>query len=69
MNIDELHDEMMDGFDKVNERLDTQNGHITDLRLAKAKAEGIILGGKILPLLPAYIAAGAALVIAIRQGA
>ncbi len=66
MEIEELRDEMRDGFDKVNKRLDKQNGYITDLRLAKAKAEGIILGGKILPLLPAYIAAGAALVIALR---
>ncbi len=66
MEIEELRDEMRDGFDKVNERLDKQNGYITDLRLAKAKVEGIVLGGKILPLLPAYIAAGAALIIVLR---
>ncbi len=67
MEIEELRDEMRDGFDKVNTRLDKQNGYITDLRLAKAKVEGIVLGGKILPLLPAYIAAAAALILVLRS--
>ncbi len=66
MEIEELRDEMRDGFDKVNKRLDRQNGFITDLRIAKAKAEGIILSGKILPVLPAYVVAVVAIVLALR---
>lgn len=66
MDIEELARRVDDGFDKVNTRLDAQNGFIVDLRLWKAKIEGALLGGRILPLLPVYITAGAALVIALR---
>ena len=65
-----MDDETRRRFDSLDTRVEGIREELNDrlrmLELAKAKVEGIMLGGKILPLLPAYIAATAALVIALR---
>ena len=65
-----MDDETRGRFDNLDARVEgiriDMNGRLRGLELWKAKIEGALLGGRLLPLLPVYIAAGAALVVALR---
>ncbi len=65
-----MDDETRSRFDSLDTRVEKireeMNGRLKTLELAKARVEGIVLGGRVLPLLPAYIVAGVALAIALR---
>ncbi len=70
MNDGERHDDLLRRFDRLEDSVENirkdMNGRVKALELSKARVEGIVLGGRILPLLPAYIAAGVALVLVLR---
>ncbi len=59
-----MDDETRNRFDTLDARVESiridLNGRLRALELAKAKAEGFVLGGRALPVLAALVAAGAA---------
>ena len=65
-----MDNETRSRFDSLDSRVESiridLNGRLRALELAKAKAEGFVLGGRVLPVLAALVAAGAAWTAVLR---
>ncbi len=70
MNDNERHTEVIRRLGNIETRVESVrielNGRLGVVEKWQAKFEGAMLGGKLFYVLPAYLAAGAALVIALR---